>query len=404
MKSKTTLIATSLLVLFAISLVFTFMTATPDWWRNRKGARHEQLVGRQVVLNTTPHQVVWEDSVGSLSSLVHANENLLLTVNKQCQVTARDIATGNILWQYLDLQTTIGYCLASFATTTNSVVLGTIHGLEVLDRGNGERVWHVIFPSKLANVPNIVVKNDDIIVAERSGGHTFIASYDGGEGTLQWDRSHAFPGTEFTALLDCPQVSRLNSDDTLCLTMHERLTIIDSEGQIYDHQIAPISLGPDVSYADGYLFTSANRSPRATVYAFDTKTQELIPLPTGCVSESRPRIVTSVSGLVLVSNGCNEVYTLKSDDISQEPEWVSVIDSTTSSFVSIDGNLGVVLTTSGEIRSIDMQNGNEVGRLVTDPPEVFAFQGAQNNLYSNGKYFYAVLDGSNIIVLDGGAQ
>jgi hypothetical protein len=272
--------------------------------------------------------------------------------------------------------------------------------LLALDVENGKKIWQRHLASAAKTTPNVMIIGDVAIVSAFS---TYpytegnVASYklDNGEFVADID----VPSRTFQYKLSCPpDLGNSNlGEQRICITLFNRLLTINSveEFKVIDTDIVNLYSLDIPYYQTGFVFS--NPSPLPAPQVFDTKQNREFALFAGCSRESTSHPVTSYGDLILISTGCDDLYTMDVHHLEQEPSWIFTSESEIfSSFVTVDGAIGYALNARGEMIGINLATGGEIGRLMTKPDQLERRQ-FRNSLTVNPPYLYALMDGNTLL-------
>ncbi len=361
---------------------------------------------RTVVSNNLPLELAWSYHPGRpLRTEPIGNSRITIIRIDDDTLMALDNETGDLVWEF----EAPSHILSSGNNLIiNEEILVTAFGqsdrsdLFALDLLTGEEIWQIRLPAQPLSTPDIVVINDVVIAAKRSEGGFFIAGFNLIDGKQMWNSSMAFPPTGYSDMLVCSVgdfILELDENDVLCGIFHEQIFLIDPErGLILERINAPFSLSRDPIYRNDKFFVSTNDA-KPVVQVFDIEHYATLSLPATCATGKFAFPVTGVNEKILVSNGCDEVYSVDEANLQASPEWIYTSPITlTSQFVSLDGSVGYVLDSFGQINGIDLGSGEIVGSITTSPDAGMRNRKQVNGLYLNPPFLYAVMDEGNLMV------
>lgn len=389
-----------ILLTIAIMLIYTirFNISSFWFWKNTG------FQVRTITNNTLPLELMWQyTSSEALKVPPLINEQVIVLLSGDNKLTALDILTGNIKWEYT-LASSIGLPESQFVYNLDQeYVVITVNDTQLLalDADNGEKIWETDLSSPTYPTPSIMFVGDSIVVgafATRPFRSGYISSYRLEDGGFI---GHIFVSARtFRYLFSCPDALKngILSAQMVCATLFDRLWIIDlaEEPNVIKEDLVSLYSFDMPYYHAGFIFT--NPSPIPAPQVFDTKQNRALELSAGCSRDNPSHPVASYGDLILVSTGCNEVYAIGIHQLEQEPDWLYRSDNDVlSSFVTIDGEIGYVLNDKGEVVGVNLANGEEIGRVTTEPNQL-ARKKFRNALITDSAHLYTLMDGNTLFV------
>ncbi len=353
----------------------------------------------EIIDDTLPLELVWSQQLTEeLLIPPVSNDEIFVAMDRNGVLTAFDSQAGTRLWQY-DLGNRPGTASYSEMAIGKEVLILSLENstLLALNVQTGEKIWQTSLATPLWDFPTIIIANDMVVIGAwdaRTNG--YLGGYRVHDGRLSWEIS--FPVRNYRFLFDCSPMPTQESllENAVCVVPNDKILVINitnewpanlAQAQIEDIY-EPISTLTTPVVADRFIFT--NPSPDPAVNVFDTIQNSAFKLPASCSRETVAHPVTIFGNEVLVANGCNEVYVLNMDRLTEGPKWTfQSSEELQSSFVTIDGKVGYFLNKKGEIVGINLVTGNQVGKIT--------FSNGQLQTY----YFFDVLtvDGNRLYVV-----
>ncbi len=356
------------------------------------------------VNNSLPLNLLWTYHSKNLIRVPPKGNNSLIVILRNDGVfIALDNETGNLRWEY-DTQHSIGLPQSENVYDLDEDYLVTIVANEylvVLNVQDGQEIWQTTLKSISNIIPEVLLLKDIVVVGTFSTSPTtegYIVGYDLVEKGII--REVYLPSRAYDSVFKCPGIFDDFSESTVCISHFNGVKIVDfaptrATKIVNKHDWDLFSYAPP-RYQDGFVFM--NRPPEPSIQVMDTHLDEQFDLPTSCVKEQTPHPVTIYAQMVLVSTGCGELYTLDIYSLQNTPMWTfqSPYDLQ-SSFVTVSGDIGYVLTERAEIIGINLENGKVVGSFTTKPTRLN--KGILlHSLSENSDYLYAFLDGHQLFV------
>jgi outer membrane protein assembly factor BamB len=331
------------------------------------------------------------------------NSEIVVVLRGDNTLTALDIDTGNTRWEHiLDADVGLPYSRFLYDLDEERLVIAVNKAqLLALDIKSGQKIWQRALIPAAKTTPNVKIIEDAVVVSAFSTQpytEGNVASYQLDSGEFMADIDIA-PRT-FQYQFSCPStISNSHVDkQRICVTLHNRLLTIDSaeEFKVIETDIVNLYSLDFPFYQAGFIFS--NPSPFPAPQVFDIQQNREFSLFAGCSRDNTSHPVTSHDDLILVSTGCNELYIMSINRLEQEPNWIfSSNNEILSSFVTIDGETGYALNAKGEIIGANLANGEEIGRIMTEPNQLEREQ-FRNNLTVNPPYLYALMKGKTLLV------
>lgn len=353
--------------------------------------------------NSLPIEIQW---VQVVTDPIHGkpigNDEKIVVQSGEKYLFGFDNQTGKVLWQY---EATSSFLVGQHIALTDELVIGVTNRLDLfaLDIDTGYKVWNEIISEPLISSPDILVIDDNVILAQRNmGGGTYIATYKVIDSGLRKEMSFSFPRNDFSSIIACPNIkAEINQDPAdVCLIFYDKIFVMDSFQSINLDEIqAPFSVAGDPLYIDGIIFSrSSKASNTASVQAFDARENNYHVLFATCDEQKQPYPTSSYQSGVLISNGCDEVYVVSTEGLYKKPAWIFHSPlSTRSSFVTVEGKFGYFLNDNAEVVGIDLENGHIVGKLMLEPNYLNNDRFNSNSIYVIENVLYVIVDEINII-------
>lgn len=361
-----------------------------------------------VVRNTLPLELAWTykfDRAIKLAPL--STSSIVVVLSKEGVITALDNQTGVLKWQYdtgVEING-ISYSAPKWAIEEDRLILAPDkENLLALDAQTGKKIWETQLSVPTWNLPTISIQNGIITVGEwDTNTNAYLAEYSLQDGLFGWDiiinqpRSYRF-------LFKCPFISARGSrlENAVCVLLSNgEIFIIDASRQIEDKGSGLLSTGyPPVNtldtpvFQDGFIFT--NPSPNPAIHVLDTIQEKQFILPASCQKDRVAHPVTVYKRMVLVANGCDEIYTLDIQQLDKTPKWIfQSNEEIYSSFVTMNGDMGYFLNEKAEVIGIDLITGDYIGKLTLDIGGLLT-KHSVNYLISRGNELYLVMNEYNL--------
>jgi predicted small lipoprotein YifL len=366
-----------------------------------------KAVSYTVDTNTSQLAIEWSyfsETLIRLGPLVA--EELVMIMDRSGVVTALDRASGAIVWQY-DAGHAVGYVsldTPKWAFRDGRLLFTTgLDKLVALDHLTGEPIWEIRLSSTLRYLPGMAVVDDTVVI----GGwdedtYGYIGFYRLSDGQLVW-HTQLSPKT-YSSLFACPYVSVPNPfAETVCILLHDDTLVLDgrsgvtSTGSILFNRIPRLLSYNTPVYHNGIIFTNPSHVNKPYIEVYDTISGERFPLAPVCERLISARPVTVFEDQILVVNPCNVLHVTHVANLREEPAWIyRSAHNVASRFVTLDGWYGYFLNESVELVEIDLETGEEVGKIIMEPPNHLIGDQQWTDLVPSPPYLYAVLNGYTV--------
>ena len=357
-----------------------------------------------VIDNTLPLELAWSYTTNeALIVPPRMNSQVIVPLHGSSILTALDIHTGQTKWEYT-LDSAIGVPESKFVFDLNEeylVIVVDKQELLALDANSGHKIWQRELPVSFNSTSNVMLVENFVVVSAFSvvpSTEGYIASYRLGTG--DFIAQILIPSRSFGYQLSCSDSVEANNSakEVICITLYGKLWLVELDEErlhIAETYSVPLYSFDIPSYQDGFLFS--NPSPVAAPQVYDIANNKEFDLPTSCSQDNTSHPVTSYNDLILISNGCNELYTMNISQLERDPNWVfRANEEIVSSFITIDGELGFSLNVRGEVVGVSLANGEETGRIKTTPSHLSGGQ-FRNNLSVFPPYLFAIMDGTTLL-------
>lgn len=334
-------------------------------------------------------------------------DGLIMIMDSAGVVTTFDHASGEIVWQYES-----GHAVGLVSPATPKWVfyedrlIFTV-GLERLIALNyltGELIWETQLPKKLIGLPTMVIVDEAVAIAEWDEAmFSYVGFYRLHDGQITWHTQ--MPSRSYRFLFACPYIPvPVPIAETICVVLHDRTLILDgrsgasSTGSTYFKQLPHLSSYNTPVYQDGLIFTNPPATDTPYVEVFDTESGERLHLEPVCDQQRwvyNP--VTIFEDRVFVANGCNHLHVTDLSSLQEPPPWVyRSPHPVRSRFVTLDGQHGYILNARAEIIEINLETGQQAGKIILDPQRTDPDQ-PWNELTPDSPYLYALVNGYTVL-------
>ncbi|HSL87310.1 MAG TPA: PQQ-binding-like beta-propeller repeat protein [Bacteroidales bacterium] len=364
----------------------------------------------EVTSHTLPANLIWSyESAEPLRVPPRANHEMIILLQTDGVFVALDLETGAALWEYDKLSGT-SWPVSDMPYDVNDQILVTVIDhkyLAVIDVLKGQELWQVELNVVSNNIPDVFQIEDVVIVSSwaitepRTVG--YVAGYDLTTKKLIMEQYYASRLFQFS--FRCPQYSQGSSEYTVCVALGDYLEVFNFDPQLQDVLLRK----QDSRYGEGQFwsidrpvfkqgFIFSNLSPQPANQVIDVFQNESFALFDSCQAKQGPPPVTEYLDMILVSTGCGELYTLDIASVREQPEWVfPTSEFVQSSFVTLDGAVGYILSNQAEIIAVDLNTGAEIGRFTTSPASLNKGEHL-HSLGGQGSYLYAFFNGRHLFV------
>jgi outer membrane protein assembly factor BamB len=371
----------------------------------------EFLGFQEVVSNTLPVSLAWSyESPEPIRVPPRANHEVMVLLQTDGVFVALDLETGVVRWEY-DSQSATNWPVSDTPYDVNDRILVTVIDnthLVAVDVLNGKELWRSKLNVITSRMPDILLIEDVVIISSTSVKPTsegYVAGYD--LTTRELSLEQYYPSRLLYFSFHCPQYSQSTSEFTVCVALGDYLEVFDFDPRLQDS----VSRKLDSRYGDdkfwsidrpvfrqGLIFS--NLSPQPANQVIDVSQDESFALYDNCQMKEGPPPVTEHEEMILVSTGCGELYTLDIGEVQEQPAWVfPATVPVRSSFVTVHGDVGYVLSSQAEIIGVDLSTGTVVGRFTTTPASLN--KGKHLHwLASQDSYLYVFLNGRQILVFE----
>lgn len=352
-----------------------------------------------VTNNTLPLKLIWSYTTSEVIKVPPLmNSEIVVVLRGDNTLTALDIDTGNTRWEHiLDADVGLPYSRFVYDLDEERLVIAVNKAqLLAFDIKSGQKIWQIDLTPAAKTTPNVKIMENAVVVSAFSTQpytEGNVASYQLNSGEFIADID--IPPRTFQYQFSCPPSV---GGQRICITLHNRLLTIDSaeDFKVIETDVVNLYSLDFPFYQAGFIFS--NPSPFPAPEVFDTQQNREFSLFAGCSRDNTSHPVTSHDDLILVSTGCNELYIMSINRLEQEPNWIfSSNNEILSSFVTINGETGYALNAKGEIIGANLANGEEIGRIMTEPDQLEREQ-FRNNLTVNPPYLYALMNGNTLLV------
>jgi outer membrane protein assembly factor BamB len=363
-------------------------------------------VSYAVDANTSQLEVEWSyvsETLIRLGPLV-AGE-LVMIMDRHGVVTAFDRASGEIVWQY-ESGSPVG--VVSPATPKwifhDDKLIFSVNSekLVALNYRTGETIWETRFLKKV-ELPSMVIIDETVAIAEwDEDTYSYIGFYRLPDGQIAWHTR--MPPRSYRFIFACPQVlASAWFEETVCVAFNDRTLVLDGRTESSSLGAAMFTQLPELPsyhtpvYQDGVIFINSVTVSEPYIIVYDAKSGEQFPLEPICDRRIHPKPVTIFGDQVLVANGCNDLHVADLADLKGERAWVYRSPRTVASrFVTLDGRYGYFLNVSVELVEIDLETGEEVGKIIMEPTNRLVGDQQWTDLVPSPPYLYAVLNGYTV--------
>lgn len=360
------------------------------------------------VNNTLPLTLLWSySSSESIKVPPVGNSQAVFLLLEPSLLTGLRNETGEVAWEHntgARIRTVTAPEGEAFDLNEELLVISVDNErLLALETATGNILWQAALSSKTHSTPAIeLVGNLVIASAWANTTEGYVSAYQASDGTFAWDLY--WPPRTHQYTFSCPFIplEQDTSAETICFALHEVFQVVDPIAQpvgpsriLLSRAVSLISRDAPY-YRNGLIFTNPYATPANHVY--DVIQDREFTLPANCSGSLIARAVTAYGDQILVANGCDELYILDINHLDARPMWIHQSPNRLlSSFVTLDGEIGYVLTEKAEILAIDLSNGSLFGKFETEPTHLD--QGQFNNaLVTNPPYLYALLNRKTLFV------
>lgn len=339
-----------------------------------------------------------------------SSEAIVILLEGDQKLIALSSETGKAIWER-ELENPVNLVARDKARPFNIsqefvVVLAGEKQFMALTINTGEVVWDTELATPIENFTDVLIMDSVIIVTGiDSSSKNRVSGYSIENGQLMWQI--VLPSRVLQHMFPCAGIPTsetiLTNMNTVCLLMLDNLVVVDPL-TIAQTLTPAIRMNISVSlyssnkpvYYDGFIFTN----PSHYTHVFEVSTQAEFDLPDSCTEGVPAKPVSTFSNQILVATGCNDIYTLPIDELRDDPAWMlDLPDRLFSSFVTLDGQWGYVLTQTGELLAVDLLSGQRNGAFVVESVNL---QGRDrgNGLVANPPYLYALINEYNLFIFE----
>lgn len=363
----------------------------------------------EVISNTLPVNLVWSyESAVPIRVPPKANHEVMVMLQTDGVFVALDMKTGDVQWEY-DTQSETSWPVSDTPYDLDDQILVTVVDntyLVVVDVLNGKELWRVKLNVVTSRMPDILFIEDVVIISSTSVKPTsegYVAGYDLKSRELILEQY--YPSRLLYFSFYCPQYGAESNQYTVCVALGDYLEVFDFDPRLEDTTTRKQAsrYGDDKFWSiDRPLFRQglifSNLSPQPANQALDVYQDESFALYSNCQVKEGPPPVTEYEDIILVSTGCGELYTLGISEIREQPAWVfPTAGFVQSSFVTLHGYKGYILSNSAEIIGVDLNTGMPIGKFTTNPASLNKGK-YLHSLASQDSYLYTFLNGRQIFV------
>lgn len=340
------------------------------------------------------------------------SETIVVLLEGDQKLIALSSETGKAIWEQAlenPVNLVADYKASPFNVSQDVVVvLAGEKQFIALKINTGEAVWDTELATPIENFTDVLIMDSVIIVTGiDSSLNNSVSGYSIENGQLMWQM--VLPPRVLQHMFPCAGIPAgetiLTNMSTVCLLLLDKLVVVDPL-TIAQTLTPAIRMNMAVSltsfnkpvYSDGFIFTNYSQYPYNHVFEVSTQTE--FDLPVSCTGGWSANPVSIFSNQILVATGCNDIYTLPLDELRSDPAWMLHLpDRLFSSFVTLDGQWGYVLTQTGELLAVDLLSGQRNGAFVVESVNL---QGGDrgNGLVVNPPYLYALINEYNLFIFD----
>jgi outer membrane protein assembly factor BamB len=328
----------------------------------------------KIISNTLPLTTRWqfetEDPILFQPQIVEGTV-FLKTSNLTCfpsnptdtKLIALDAVTGKKLWD----NTFVGWTAIAPVVTKDAVAtpINAEQAVRGLDKATGQVLWEFNLPKY--GGPIRALSNDEQYIYVAAGlDLQSVYALDAQTGTVAWAQSGKFPPRQIMGLF-------VESGQVI-VVLHESIFVLDSQtGNIekqYGANLATtqsrFSYDDDTIYVYPEGITAVDWKSGLEKWTFSPKCIQDKQLNEGPERSSRNFLFppTPIGEKIYTTGGCHVIFALNKESGSEK--WVYDNDgkSSISQIAPLNG-LGYVMFNDRSIRAIDLETGQEEGRLTT---------------------------------------
>jgi outer membrane protein assembly factor BamB len=320
-------------------------------------------------------------------------------------VTALDRASGEIVWQYES-----GHPVGVVSPATpkwlfhDDKLIFSVNSekLVALNYQTGEMKWETRFPKKVG-LPSMAIVDETVAVAEwDEDTYSYIGFYRLWDGQIAWHTR--MPPRAYRFIFACPYVlASAPFAEPVCVAFNDRTLVLDGRTKASSLGATMFTQLPELSsyytpvYQDGVFFSNSVTVSKPYIIVYDAKSGEQFSLEPICDRRIHPKPVTIFGHQLLVANGCNDLHVADLANLRGEPAWVyRSPHNVASRFVTLNGRYGYFLNVSVELVEIDLESGEEVGKIVMEPTNRLIGDQQWTDLVPSPPHLYAVLNGYTV--------